>query len=167
MSVRPSRRVCNVVHRHFPTRESLIGGVQEAGTDELVAAFASVGLAKLPVDRAIARATGVFLRTGAKYAAVISRDDEHRDHAAKNRAIAPIRELFARGIRDGDLRADLPGYALFEMYSALIARTVADHHRQGYAGTGRGRRDSRLCRRPAEASTHHLAEIPLAPGQQQ
>src|SRR4051812_34781131 len=59
------------LYRHFPTRESLIGGVQEAGTDELVAAFGSADLDKLPVDRAIARATGVFLRTGAKYAAVI------------------------------------------------------------------------------------------------
>jgi AcrR family transcriptional regulator len=110
------------LYRHFPTRESLIAGVQEAGTDELVAAFDSAGLEKLPVDRAIARATGVFLRTGAKYAAVISRDDEHREHAAKNRAIAPIRKLIARGICDGELRTDLPGDALFEMYSALIAR---------------------------------------------
>jgi TetR/AcrR family transcriptional regulator, mexCD-oprJ operon repressor len=110
------------LYRHFPTRESLIGGVQEAGTDELVAAFASADLDKLPVDRAIARATGVFLRTGAKYAAVISRDDEHREHAAKNRAIAPVRELIARGVRDGELRNDLPGDALFEMYSALIGR---------------------------------------------
>jgi TetR/AcrR family transcriptional repressor of mexCD-oprJ operon len=110
------------LYRHFPTRESLIAGVQEAGTDELVAAFESAGLGKLPVDRAIARATGVFLRTGAKYAAVISRDDEHREHAAKNRAIAPIRELISRGIRDGELRTDLADGALFEMYSALIAR---------------------------------------------
>lgn len=118
------------LYRHFPTRESLISGVQEAGTDELVAAFASADLDNLPVNRAIVRATGVFLRTGAKYAAVISRDDEHRDHAAKNRAIKPIRELIARGVRDGELRTDLPGETLFEMYSALIARaqllTIAD-----------------------------------------
>ncbi|WP_158240424.1 TetR/AcrR family transcriptional regulator [Mycobacterium hubeiense] len=110
------------LYRHFPTRESLIRGVQDAGSAELVAAFAAAGLDELPVDRAIARATGVFLRTGAKYAAVISREDEHREHAAKNRAIAPIRKLIARGIRDSELRTDLPGDALFEMYSALIAR---------------------------------------------
>jgi TetR/AcrR family transcriptional regulator, mexCD-oprJ operon repressor len=110
------------LYRHFPTRESLIRGVQEAGTDELVAAFASAGLDELPADRAIARITGIFLRTGAKYAAVISRDDEHREHAARDRAIEPIREVIARGIRDGQLRADLPGDALFEMYSALVAR---------------------------------------------
>jgi TetR/AcrR family transcriptional repressor of mexCD-oprJ operon len=110
------------LYRHFPTRESLIQGVQDAGSAELVAAFASAGLDELPADRAIARITGIFLRTGAKYAAVISRDDEHREHAARDRAIVPIRDVIARGIRDGELRSDLPGDALFEMYAAVIAR---------------------------------------------
>lgn len=110
------------LYRHFPTRDSLIRGVQDAGSAELVAAFASAGLDELPADRAIARITGIFLRTGAKYAAVISRDDEHREHAARDRAIEPIRKVIARGIRDGELRRDLPKDALFEMYSALIAR---------------------------------------------
>ncbi len=110
------------LYRHFPTRESLIQGVQDAGSAELVAAFASAGLDELPADRAIARITGIFLRTGAKYAAVISRDDEHREHAARDRAIEPIRTVIARGIRDGELRTDLPDGALFEMYSALVAR---------------------------------------------
>jgi AcrR family transcriptional regulator len=110
------------LYRHFPTRESLIQGVQDAGSAELVAAFASAGLDELPADRAIARITGIFLRTGAKYAAVISRYDEHREHAARDKAIEPIRKVIARGIRDGELRNDLRGDALFEMYSALIAR---------------------------------------------
>lgn len=110
------------LYRHFPTRESLIRGVQDVGSAELVAEFASAGLDELPADRAIVRITGIFLRTGAKYAAVISREDEHREHAARDKAIEPIRKVIARGIRDGELRADLPGDALFEMYSALIAR---------------------------------------------
>lgn len=110
------------LYRHFPTRESLIRGVQDAGSAELVAAFAAAGLDELPVDRAITRITGIFLRTGAKYAAVISRDDEHREHAAKDRAIEPIRNVIAQAIREGDLRTDLVDGALFEMYSALIAR---------------------------------------------
>jgi TetR/AcrR family transcriptional regulator, mexCD-oprJ operon repressor len=110
------------MYRHFPTRESLIRGVQEAGSSELVAAFAAAGLDELPANRAIARITGIFLRTGAKYAAVINREDEHREHAARDRAIEPIHDVIARGIRDGELRNDLPGDALFEMYSALVAR---------------------------------------------
>jgi TetR/AcrR family transcriptional regulator, mexCD-oprJ operon repressor len=110
------------LYRHFPTRESLIRGVQDAGSAELVAAFASAGLDELRVDRAIARITGIFLRTGTKYAAVISHEDEHREHAARDRAIEPIRVVIDRGLRDGELRNDLPSGALFELYSALIAR---------------------------------------------
>ena len=41
------------LYRHFPTRETLIRGVQEAGTDELVAAFASAGLDELPAADAV------------------------------------------------------------------------------------------------------------------
>lgn len=110
------------LYRHFATRESLLRGIQDAGSAELVAAFEAAGLDSLPADRAITRITGIFLRTGTKYAAVISQEDEHREHAARDRAVAPIRDTIARGIRDGELRGDLPGIALFEMYSALIAR---------------------------------------------
>jgi TetR/AcrR family transcriptional regulator, mexCD-oprJ operon repressor len=135
------------LYRHFPTRESLIRGVQDAGSAELVAAFASAGLDELPVDRAIARITGIFLRTGTKYAAVISHEDEHREHAARDRAIEPIRVVIDRGLRDGELRADLPGGALFEMYSALIARTASHHHREAHSRAGRGCRGRGVSRR--------------------
>ncbi len=70
------------------------------------------------------RITGVFLRTGAKYAAVVSQDDERMERTSHDRAIAPVREAIARGIRNGELRADLPGDALFAMYEALIGRAL-------------------------------------------
>ena len=82
------------------------------------------GASSAPAERAIARITGVFLRTGAKYAAVISQDDEHNEHPPHDRAIAPVREAITRGIRNGELRADLPDGALFAMYDALIGRAL-------------------------------------------
>lgn len=112
------------LYRHFPTRESLVRGVQHAGVTELLDALASADLDSLPTDRAIARITHVFLRAGAKYAAVVSHDDEHTDHPPHERAIAPVREAIERGIRDGDLRADLPPGALFSLYDALIGRAL-------------------------------------------
>ena len=118
------------LYRHFPTRDSLLRGVADAGTTELADAFAAANLDELPVDRAIARLTSVFLRTGAKYAALISRVDEHRDPAAKWRVIQPVRDVIARGVRDGVLRSDLSGDTLFEMFIALVERalwlTIAD-----------------------------------------
>jgi AcrR family transcriptional regulator len=112
------------LYRHFPTRESLVRGVQDAGVSELLEALASADLDTLPADRAIARITNVFLRTGAKYAAVVSQGDEHTDHPPHERAIAPVREAIARGIRNGELRADLPDGALFAMYDALVGRAL-------------------------------------------
>lgn len=112
------------LYRHFPTREALVRGVQDEGVTELLDALASADLATLPADRAIARITHVFLRTGAKYAAVVSRDDEHTEHPPHERAMAPVREAVERGIRSGELRADLPDGALFAMYDALVGRAL-------------------------------------------
>ena len=112
------------LYRHFPTRESLLRGVGDAGTAELADAFAAANLDELPVDRAIARITSVFLRTGAKYAAVLSQVDEFRDPVAKERTIRPVRDVITRGVRDGVLRGDLPGDSLFDMYSALVERAL-------------------------------------------
>ena len=112
------------LYRHFPTRESLVRGVQDAGVSELLEALASADLDTLPAARAIARITNVFLRTGAKYAAVVSQDDEHTDHPPHERAIVPVRDTIERGIRNEELRADLPDGALFAMYDALIGRAL-------------------------------------------
>jgi TetR/AcrR family transcriptional regulator, mexCD-oprJ operon repressor len=118
------------LYRHFPTREALLHGLADTGTRELADGIAAANLDDLPADRAILRLTGVFLRTGAKYAAVISHVEENPDPAAKQRVIQPVRDVIARGVRDGVLRADLPGAALYEMFSALVERalwlTVAD-----------------------------------------
>ncbi|SKG48952.1 TetR/AcrR family transcriptional regulator [Mycobacteroides abscessus] len=112
------------LYRHFPTRESLVHGVQDAGVIELLEALEAAGLEQLPADRAIARITAVFLRTGAKYAAVVGRGGERTEHPPHDRAIAPVHEVIARGIHDGELRNDLPELVLFAMFDALISRAL-------------------------------------------
>lgn len=112
------------LYRHFPSRDSLVRGVRDVGTTELLEALASADLDTLPAGRAIARITGVFLRTGAKYAAVVSRDGEHEDHQSHDRAFAPVHKVINRGIRNGELRTDLPAGALLAMYDALIGRAL-------------------------------------------
>ena len=118
------------LYRYFPTRESLWRGVAETGANELADALSAANLDALPVDRAIARMTSVFLRTGAKYAALIGRMEEPPDEVAKERVVQPVRGVLTRGTRDGTFRADLPADVLFEMFGALLERalrlTVAD-----------------------------------------
>ncbi|MEZ0363863.1 TetR/AcrR family transcriptional regulator [Mycobacterium sp. pUA109] len=112
------------LYRYFPTRESLLRGVADSGAAELAEGIEAANLDELAADRAIARLTAVFVRTGAKYAAVMSQLDAYHDPAEKERVIKPVREVMARGIEDGVLRGDLPGDALFEMFTALIERAM-------------------------------------------
>ncbi|WP_433186516.1 hypothetical protein [Actinoallomurus sp. CA-150999] len=105
-------------------RESLLRGLAEVGMAELVEALAAANLDELPADRAIARIIAVFLREGAKYAAVISQADEYCDPAVMERTIRPIREVMARGVRDKVLRDDLRGDVVFQMFSAIVERAL-------------------------------------------
>ena len=112
------------LYRHFPTRDSLLQGAADAGVSELSAGIAAANLNDLPIDRAIARLTSVFLRTGAKYAALITQDEDRLDSVDKQRVIQPVRDVIDRGVREGVLRADPPTEVLFEMFPALLERAL-------------------------------------------
>jgi AcrR family transcriptional regulator len=113
------------LYRHFPTRESLLTGVADGAVTDLVDAIDAARLDELPADRAIARLAAVFLRTGAKYAALAGLVDDCVDADAKHLVTDPLHALFDRGMRDGTLRNDLPQDALEEMYGALIERALS------------------------------------------
>ena len=68
--------------------------------------------------------TSVFLRTGAKYAALLTQGEDHRDAADEQRVIQPVRDVIDRGVRDGVLRGDPPADVLFEMFTALVERAL-------------------------------------------
>ena len=112
------------LYRHFPTRDSLLQGAEEAGIAELTEGIEAANLGGLSVERAIARLTSVFMRTGAKYAAFITQGEDHPDSVDKQRVIQPVREVIDRGVQEGVLRADLPADVLFEMFSALLERAL-------------------------------------------
>jgi AcrR family transcriptional regulator len=112
------------LYRHFPTRDSLLQGAEEAGIAELTEGIEAANLGDLAVERAIARLISVFMRTGAKYAAFITQDEDHPDSVDKQRVLQPVRDVIDRGVRDGVLRADLPTDVLFEMFGALLERAL-------------------------------------------
>lgn len=112
------------LYRHFPTREALLHGAAEAGTAELADAFDAADLDTVPAERAISRVTGIFLRTGAKYAALLGQLEEDPDPEAKDRVIRPVRAVIDRGIREGLLRNDIAADMLFEMFTALVERAL-------------------------------------------
>lgn len=112
------------LYRHFPTRDLLLHGVADAGTAELSDAFAAATLDDIPADRAISRIISIFLRTGAKYAALAGQLEEYGDPEAKECVVVPVHHALERGVRDGLLRPDVPREMLFEMLSALVERSL-------------------------------------------
>jgi len=112
------------LYRHFPTRDSLLQGAQQAGIAEMTEGIEAANLGELTVERAIARLISVFMRTGAKYAAFINQGEEHPDSVDKERVIRPVRDVIDRGVREGVLRADPPADVLFEMFTALLERSL-------------------------------------------
>ncbi|MER7923036.1 TetR/AcrR family transcriptional regulator [Streptomyces sp. NPDC096057] len=112
------------LYRHFPTRDALLRGMAEVGINELVEAFDAARLDELPADRAITRIVAVFLREGAKYAAVIRQADEYCDPSDMERTVKPVREVIDRGVREGVLRDDLRGDTVFAMFSAIVERAL-------------------------------------------
>lgn len=113
------------LYRHFPTRDSLLHGVADAGTAELSDAFAAATLDDIPADRAISRIISIFLRTGAKYAALAGQLEEYGDPESKEECVVvPVHHVLERGVRDGLLRPDVPRELLFEMLSALVERSL-------------------------------------------
>lgn len=104
----------------------MLRGVAEHAITEMGRALTAARLDALPIDRAIAHVTAMFVRTGTEFAALISLDDVHVDPETKNRVLRqPLRRLIARGMKDGTLRGDLPPEVLFEMFSALIVRALS------------------------------------------
>ncbi|MGI5440477.1 TetR/AcrR family transcriptional regulator [Streptomyces shenzhenensis] len=112
------------LYRHFPTRESLLRGVAKVGIAELADAFDAAHLEEFPADRAIARIIAVYLREGAKYAAVIRQAGDYCDPGEIERTINPVRDALARGVRAKLLRDDLRVEAVFAMLSAIVDRAL-------------------------------------------
>lgn len=112
------------LYRYFPTREALLRGVADTGTAELADEIEAANLAELAADRALGRLAAVFVRTGAKYAALVSQLGQPHDPVDKQRVTKPVGEVITRGVENGTLRADLPDDTLFEMFTALIERAL-------------------------------------------
>jgi TetR/AcrR family transcriptional repressor of mexCD-oprJ operon len=119
------------LYRYFPSRDDLLAGIAKAGFEDLCERVAGVGLASVDVETGLARLTRTFLAAGPKYMAVwpggVMPDRKKQidvDEADKLLA-EPVRELLRRGIADGTIRSDIPVAVLFELYTALLERSLA------------------------------------------
>ena len=110
------------LYRYFANRDELLKALAVAGVTELAAGIQQAQLTSIPVEEALARLTRAILTAGSKYIA-LNRDGGRHSEAYPNLeadVIAPIRDLFRRGLADGSLRKGLTPDALMTLYTGLV-----------------------------------------------
>ncbi len=114
------------LYRYFPTRDALFRGLAEAAYGELRERIAEAELDSVPVREGVARVARCFLTAASRYAALLHTDKKHLgDPAEVDRNLAqPVRDLLARGTRDGTLRSDLTVDVLFTLFTGLLEKAL-------------------------------------------
>ncbi|NUR96114.1 MAG: TetR/AcrR family transcriptional regulator [Kribbellaceae bacterium] len=118
------------LYRYFPSRDDLLADIARIGFEELCARVAEADVASVGVEAGLARLTRAFLAAGPKYMAVwpggVVSDRKRQIEAdeADRKLAEPVRELLRRGVAEGTIRSDIPVSVLFELYTALLERSL-------------------------------------------
>jgi AcrR family transcriptional regulator len=121
------------LYRYFPNREALLHAMAMASIEELAVRVADADLRGIPVEQAIARLVRGFVAIGSKYVAVSSSGRTSHHPNVDTVMIAPVVELFKRGIAEGSLRPDIDPELLVDLFSGLI-KAALDMTSQERAG---------------------------------
>jgi AcrR family transcriptional regulator len=112
------------LYRYFETREALLEALAADAVAEAGARLADAGLDGVTVELAIERIVRAMVAVGDRYA-VIVREEILPDRAEAERVLGePIRAVFARGVKTGVLRPDVPLEVLLELFGGLLASTI-------------------------------------------
>jgi TetR/AcrR family transcriptional repressor of mexCD-oprJ operon len=117
------------LYRYYPSRHDLMHALGEAAVTETARRLDEAQIDTAPFPDALARVTQVLIDARAQYA-VVERAIVRQDKRRAERLIAtPIRALFARGLADGSLRADVTQAQHLELFKQVLLaanRMVAD-----------------------------------------
>jgi AcrR family transcriptional regulator len=112
------------LYRYYPSREALIDALTAKAVSDTGSRIADAGLDRCPVPEALERAVRAILAAGDRYAVLLGERSGH-DPAAADRLIGdPLRAVFARGIEEGVLRADLPAEVMHRLFGGLLSAAV-------------------------------------------
>ena len=108
------------VYRYFPNREALLDELIRVALDEVDRRLAAARIDEVLPEEGIRRLVRALVEIGDPFV-VLARERERSDPAHyERRLIVPMRRLFERAQRIGDIRGDIPSGRLSESFIGLI-----------------------------------------------
>jgi TetR/AcrR family transcriptional repressor of mexCD-oprJ operon len=113
------------VYRYFPTRQALLDRVAEVAAADVGARLHDARLDSVSADEGVVRAVRAFFDVR-HYFAVLAGSRVPADDAPREKLIEePLRQMFARGQKNGEFRSDLPVEWLAASLVNIVASVVS------------------------------------------
>ena len=103
------------LYRYFPTRDSLLGALEEAANEEAARLLVQANLDRVSVDEGLARATRALVAVGLHFIVLLRERRPPEPGFA-----APLVALIQRGVEEGKLRSDVPVPVLAEALLVIV-----------------------------------------------
>src|SRR5918911_2489312 len=112
------------VSRYFPNREALLEALGGVALEDIGAPLPPARLDEVAVGDALGRAVRALVTVGDGFV-VVARDRGRPANAAfDERIAAPVRDLLARGQREGEIRRDVPATWLAEALFGIVVNVI-------------------------------------------
>ena len=123
------------VYRYFPNREALLEALGRLALEDVGDRLAAARLDEVAVGDGLERAVRALVTVGDGFV-VVARDRGRPANAAfDERIAAPVRDLLARGQREGEIRRDVPATWLAEALFGVVVNVIGSGPRLGTEDT--------------------------------
>jgi AcrR family transcriptional regulator len=123
------------VYRYFPNREALLEALGRVAVEDIGDRLAAARLDEVAVGDGLERAVRALVTVGNGFVVVARDRGRPANEAFGERIAAPVRDLLARGQREGALRDDVPAAWLAEALFGLVVNVIGSGPRLGTEDT--------------------------------
>lgn len=114
------------LYRHFENRDALLAAIRDEALTRATAALAGAGLEDCPVRDGVRQAAAVLVPLGMRFRILLAEgaDADPEFLAARDQALAPLRQLVGRGVSTGELAAGTDPRWLGTVLAGLLMSAV-------------------------------------------
>jgi TetR/AcrR family transcriptional regulator, mexCD-oprJ operon repressor len=113
------------VYRYFPNRQALLDELAEAALSEADERLAAARIDEVVPEEGITRAVRALVDVGDPFILLARERARSRPEQFEGRIAAPLRGLFERGQRSGDIRDDIASSRLTESLVGLVVGVLS------------------------------------------